>query len=629
MEIKVSKIMGAKNDKNWCQVHEFKSEDENKLKKFGHLMAALAFKAKNEDIEVSSFGTEMVKRLQELYYSNKSDGVIKKMSQTMESLASEFLIEVDLEMVLMVVLKVGEERVLYAGRKGQGQVVLKRDGQLVELLVDREQDMMMVSGKLKQGDEMIAGTSQFFEIVSQGVINSALEQKDQEMMIEKVAAVLHGHEKNSRSAGVVAQYLNNEPESLYSPGKIEKDSSDSRLLACKKLIKNSLEIINKRFERVKLKTVRVRDRDPKKQKSAATIAMILVLVFGVSLVMAGRKRQKTKQEEKVKQVLEEVNYKYDEALNLIELNPLRAKALLKEVQEKTRLFESESKNNRSEELEELAVKIEEALGRVSREYEVESASEWFDFSLVKEDFKGSDFEAEENKLLVWDQDLKTAIEIDLVSKSSRIVIGGDKVSEGSVVGLAGERGFVIGRDMITVLDMEKTEVVAEVSGDEWGDIKDAVGFSSNLYLLDGTSNGQILKYLGVNSGLSAKRNYLTGEDYDFSEAVSMAIDGSIWVLFKDGTIVKYVRGVKDAFNLIGLDKGFEEPIKIYTTPEVNNLYILDRRSMRVVVVAKNGEYQAQYVWPGIAGVTDLVASEELKRVFLLTREKVFVIELRP
>ena len=100
------------------------------------------------------------------------------------------------------------------------------------------------------------------------------------------------------------------------------------------------------------------------------------------------------------------------------------------------------------------------------------------------------------------------------------------------------------------------------------------------------------------------------------------------MLFSDGTIVKYVRGVKDVFVITGLDEALVEPIKIYTSPEVDNLYILDRQSTRVVVIGKNGEYQSQFRWPGVAGAKDLVVSEELKKILLLTGEKVFSLDLQ-
>ncbi len=44
----------------------------------------------------------------------------------------------------------------------------------------------------------------------------------------------------------------------------------------------------------------------------------------------------------------------------------------------------------------------------------------------------------------------------------------------------------------------------------------------------------------------------------------MAIDGSIWVLENDGTILKFTRGKADNFNISGLDKAFSSPAKIFT-----------------------------------------------------------------
>ena len=201
MNIKVSKIVGVSNSNTWSQVHEFRPEnaksessEPTNLESHGHLMAALSFKAKKEEIEVSSFGTEIIKRLQELYYSNESSGVLKKMSQTMESLAAEFLMEIDLEIVMMVVLEVEDTMILYAGRSGGGQVFLKRDNQLVKLINSEDRNLGVVSGKLKDGDSFVGGTSQFFEILKGDLMD---------LRVEDLVLAVHGYEKNSRSAAVV------------------------------------------------------------------------------------------------------------------------------------------------------------------------------------------------------------------------------------------------------------------------------------------------------------------------------------------------------------------------------------------------------------------------------------------
>ena len=643
MAIKVAKIVGTADAQTWSQVHEFEPQDE-KLNSHGQLMATLAFEVKKEDLQVSSFGTEIITRLQEIYYSNESESVIKKIEQTIESLQAEFFNEVSLEMVLMVMLEVSGERVLYAGKNGGGRVVLLRGEQMVSLLEKEGMETKVVSGKLVMGDKLVGGTKEFFELVADGVLRSAFSKDYVEQVVENLAPVVHGHENNSQTAAVVVKVLGGgqparvvvEDEKKEDPafagqGSQKVSTNDihhSVVGRSREKVKRFWKLLRSWLTKLQPKAVRVRDRDPKKQKSAATMAVVLILVFGVSLVLAGRKRSQSKKADEYQQVMEEVSYKYDEAMGLLELNPLRAKSLLSD--SKAKIDEYKASNEKANgDLDELSKKIEEALGEAQREYAVEDASEWFDFSLVKTGFKASDWESEEGTIMVWDEQTKTVVEVVLATKSSKVVVGGDKVTEGSLVGLAGERGFVVGDDLVTVVDSEDEEVVAEIGEPSWNKIVDAVGFSSNLYLLDGSSEGQIHKYLGVNSGLSAQREYLNGETYDMSEAVSMAIDGSVWVLFTDGTIAKYVRGVKDPFTIVGLDEEFLKPVKLFTSGEVENLYILDHQKTRVVVIDKSGEYQAQYRWPGIAGVKDLVVSEELGKIFLLTTEKIFTIELSP
>ncbi|MDZ7586243.1 MAG: hypothetical protein U0946_00690 [Patescibacteria group bacterium] len=606
----IVKIVGKPDKTTWSQVHSFLPQDE-KLKSHGELMAVLAFKAKDEAVEVSSFGTEIINRLQEIYYSNESESILKKIEQSLESLAAEFLTKVELEAVMVVVWKT----YLYAGRNGKGQVVLKRGETKVHLL--QGVGIETVSGELKPGDRWLLGTEQLFRIVIEGEIGPILANQELEQAGESLGALVYGHEHNSQVAAVVAE-----------TNKVERESvreDEKRTNKIKEAMKKSKRwVVNKWRQRPEIHL----GKGGRGKKSALSAALILILVFGVSLGLAGSKKQRQKQQQQARGVIEEAQYKYNEAHNLLKLNPLRAKSLLTSAKVRIEEYQQSHGGELSGELKEWLGKIETDLGGVQREYKVESGTEWFDFNLVKDGFKGSDWEIEDDKVWVWDATIKTVVEVNLETKASRIVIGGEKIKEGGLVGFTGERGFIIGGTEIAVVDAKDGKVVAEVSGEDWKNISDSVGFGSNLYLLDKSKTGQIWKYLGVTSGLSSKRSYLKGETYDLSEAMSMAIDGSVWVLFSDGTIVKYVQGVKDAFVVAGLDKNFEEPIKIFTSPEEKNLYVLDRRQTRVVVISKTGEYQAQYEWPGMAGVKDLVVSEKLKKMFLLTGEKVFTIDIQ-
>src|SRR3989304_5864512 len=60
---------------------------------------------------------------------------------------------------------------------------------------------------------------------------------------------------------------------------------------------------------------------------------------------------------------------------------------------------------------------------------------------------------------------------------------------------------------------------------------------------------------------------------------------SIWVGGREG-LGKYTRGVKDNFEVSGLDGNWGERINIYTDEEAERLYVLDMANQRVLAVVK-------------------------------------------
>jgi len=145
-------------------------------------------------------------------------------------------------------------------------------------------------------------------------------------------------------------------------------------------------------------------------------------------------------------------------------------------------------------------------------------------------------------------------------------------------------------------------------------------------LLD--KKGEIWKYPAMETGYGVYRLWLEGDKPDFSDAVAMAIDGSVWVLKENGTILKFTQGGRDSFTLAGLDKPLNNPTALFTDDDQENLYVLDKGNSRVLVINKSGEYHSQYRWQGLGEVTQLMASEEAKKILLLSGNKVYEIEIK-
>jgi hypothetical protein len=165
-------------------------------------------------------------------------------------------------------------------------------------------------------------------------------------------------------------------------------------------------------------------------------------------------------------------------------------------------------------------------------------------------------------------------------------------------------------------------------------------YFGNLYFLLPAEN-QILKAAVVAPPASQARALRAGEG-EYAEpqywvitenpplvdAVSMAIDGFIYVLKSDGSVLKFEKGelVTD-FGLKELDRPLANPQAIFTTIESEYLYILDAGNQRIVVTNKEGFYESQYVYECLANLTDLFVDEAVGVIYFLDGAEVYKINL--
>lgn len=189
--------------------------------------------------------------------------------------------------------------------------------------------------------------------------------------------------------------------------------------------------------------------------------------------------------------------------------------------------------------------------------------------------------------------------------------------------------FVVGKDGVGRLNIESiTAAQVDAPGGAWQEAVAAEAYSTNLYFLD-PADGQIWKYSTTADAVNAPTTYFS-EKQDLTTALDLGIDGRIYVLFADGTINRYFRGVSETFIVSGIPKPYEkllEPKFVATDSETANLYVFDKRDNRIVELSKTGTYQRQFALPPAWDVKDLRASGENKKLFVLAGSDVFEIAL--
>lgn len=132
----------------------------------------------------------------------------------------------------------------------------------------------------------------------------------------------------------------------------------------------------------------------------------------------------------------------------------------------------------------------------------------------------------------------------------------------------------------------------------WKKPQAAGAYYGNLYLLDPQQN-RILKYLPTAAGYTnPPLDYLTDSTgADLSGAVDMAIDGSIYVLLADGSILKFLGGEQQNFRVVDIDEPLRNPVAIFVTGEGDAqgyVYVADAGLARVVQLTKHGEFIRQF-----------------------------------
>lgn len=155
-------------------------------------------------------------------------------------------------------------------------------------------------------------------------------------------------------------------------------------------------------------------------------------------------------------------------------------------------------------------------------------------------------------------------------------------------------------------------------------------YNGRMYVLDAESN-QVWRYQKKRDKYGAAEGYITNGSV--SGPVDLAIDGYIYVLQSDGTIVKFDRGTVVDFPISKAPlTAMTNPTKIYTELDLNKIFVLEPSKNRVLVFDKDTQgsgatYSAQYVFDGIQDVRDMYYDKGSNRLYLLDSQKIYEVAL--
>lgn len=114
---------------------------------------------------------------------------------------------------------------------------------------------------------------------------------------------------------------------------------------------------------------------------------------------------------------------------------------------------------------------------------------------------------------------------------------------------------------------------------------------------------------------------------DFQNAKDMSISISIYLLAERGEIVRYTSGIKENFEISGMEKALENPVALKTKWDLENMYVVDSGNSRVVVLTKDGEFVKEFVNNNWTDLKDIAVSLDETQAFVLDGSKVYLVTL--
>lgn len=159
-------------------------------------------------------------------------------------------------------------------------------------------------------------------------------------------------------------------------------------------------------------------------------------------------------------------------------------------------------------------------------------------------------------------------------------------------------------------------------------------FNDTAYFLDADS-GQIWKHAKEGGIWQKGAAYLDPEKVDIKKSLGIAIDGAIFVLKSEGSVIKLSRGEKQDFALRNIPtprNKIAKPLEIFTDENTTSIYILEgpegNNPARVMEFKKDGEFAKQYLLPpDLKNIKSFEISQKDRKAWVLDSGRVYQIEL--
>ncbi|MDO8667945.1 MAG: hypothetical protein Q7K35_02490 [bacterium] len=363
-------------------------------------------------------------------------------------------------------------------------------------------------------------------------------------------------------------------------------------------------------------------------KAFFSIFLICLLIFSANLGWQNLKNKATEKQAVITNLTAAIEQKQNQIdANLLYNNEASVGKLLLEVSELLRQLPRNNQNQKDQ-YQELAAKYQVQIEKISHVVRV-NPIELANFINLNPSAKPANIILTKGKIYAADAAPSAIYSIDLGSKSTTLInLNNQSLNRLDFPNIDKNNNvYYLNSNKAALFDI-KSEKLSNLDINYNGDLSKIVAFQqyNNRFYLTDAATGQIYRFTKTGNQLTGPTPWLNAKE-DLTKAVSLDIDGEVYLLKNNGEVSKYAKGKKQDFVLSAVEPALASASKIIVSPEGNYIYILDPLNKRLAVFDKAGKFNSQYTSDRFDNLKDFQIDEKNKKIYFLNNTIVYSVDM--
>ena len=595
---------GNSESNSWSRYWENDPDDPFLKSNKGHLFALINISSEEEK-ELNSIGHDINFEFNQNYFNSENNlDVLTNLQQSINSIVknplySDYKIDFSVAVIL--------NKQLFLATFGNSKVILKRQDQISILLNNFENQIETLTGPIEEQDRIFLLTNSFFEKITWQKIKLFLSDPKIENIEENFLSAIFSLKDQKDLAAALIE-VEQEDGDLYINPVVNLPKPSFNLPQISQIITDHKKDSSVFISHHETKEVGKR----KKISLLLGIILIIFLSFSVNFGYQKNKTQKIeKQYQELKTEIESQIENINQTKNLSLDSAREAAATTQQTVEKMtalKIHQDEVENYNSQ--------LKNILSQTGSS-ESYTPDFFYDTSNIISNPQFQKIIFNDNRIYILDLINGRIDYLDVESKSTKSVLISDKIK--SAINFTLDKTILYLMDKENIYLVDKSDLTSKISLTDINPT-DFKFWNGSAYIID-SENQTIWKFTPNSTGFSKAQNWLKNDAKLDLGAISLSINGKIWVLHQNGTIVPYLSGIKEDFTPSQTSQ-FIKADNLDVTQEKELLSFIDNNNI-VYLYQKSGELLSKYNL-GQLKVSDVAFDEKNNFLYLLgTDQKIY------